>query len=85
MNYLDKLLEAVTPEVYEQFKLAIETRKWPSGQRLTDDQLATCLQAVIAYEHKHLPPEVRTGYVEPKDSACEHDDPADGDVPIKWQ
>lgn len=84
MNYVDKLLEAVTPEVYERFKLAIETRKWPNGQTLTDSQLATCLEAVIAYEAKYLPANERTGYVEPKKTPCADHSTAE-EAPLKWQ
>lgn len=78
------LLEAVTPQVYQNFKRAIALRKWPDGRRLSEAQLQTCLQAVIAYEHHHLPPEERTGYVPPKKSACDHEHPAD-ETPLQWR
>lgn len=85
MTYVEKLLEAVTPEVYQRFKQAIETRKWPSGQHLTPAQMATCMEAVIAYDLKHLPPEERVGYVQPKESACDHPPEAADESPLKWQ
>lgn len=78
------LLEAVTPQVYQNFKCAIALRKWPDGRRLSEAQLQTCLQAVIAYEHHHLPPEERTGYVPPKKSVCDHEHPTD-ETPLQWR
>jgi uncharacterized protein YeaC (DUF1315 family) len=61
---LEKMLAALTPEIVAAMKLAIEISKWPDGRRLTDEQRATCLQAIIAWEHKHLPEEQRTGYID---------------------
>ena len=55
-------------ETYQRLKQAIELRKWPNGERLNDEQLATSMQAVIAYEAKHIPEHQRTGYME---QSCE--------------
>jgi len=41
----------------------VEIGRWPTGAKLTPDQRQMSLQAVIAYEMKHLPAEERTGYV----------------------
>lgn len=81
-NTLEKMLEALTPDVYQRLKQAIEIRKWPDGRNVSEEQLQLCMQAVIAYEHKNLPPEQRTGYVPPKTTPCEnkHDDET-----LKWQ
>lgn len=68
----------IRPEVYRAFKTAIETRKWPDGRSLNEVQMQTCLQAIIAYEEKHLSPEERTGYVPPKPNDCD-------EKPIKWE
>ena len=84
MNSVEKILEAVTPEIYARFKTAIELKKWPDGRQLTNEQLEICLQAIIAYEVRYLPENERTGYVPPKSSACEHDDPS-AESPVKWQ
>jgi uncharacterized protein YeaC (DUF1315 family) len=81
---LKTLLEAVTPQVYQNFKRAIALRKWPDGRTLTQAQLQTCLQAVIAYEHHHLPLDQHTGYVPPKGDACEHED-APTERPLVWR
>lgn len=87
MNTINKILEAVTPEVYENFKRAIEVKKWPDGRALSQDQLEICLQAVIAYEVQNLPPEQRTGYVPPKKTACadDHASEPSEDSPLKWR
>ncbi|MCX9105103.1 YeaC family protein [Aeromonas veronii] len=41
-------------EVYERLKTAVELGKWPDGKPLTDEQKATSLQAVIAWQAMHL-------------------------------
>lgn len=41
-------------EVYEQLKTAVELGKWPDGKLLTDEQKATSLQAVMAWQAMHL-------------------------------
>ncbi|HEX6592102.1 MAG TPA: DUF1315 family protein [Moraxellaceae bacterium] len=85
-NTLEKMLAALTPELVEAFRLAIEIGKWPDGRRLTDEQRSTCLQAVIAWEHKHLPEEQRIGYIdkgEKEGEVC--DDPAHShEEPVKF-
>lgn len=77
-----KFTQALTPEIIDSFKLAIEIGKWPDGKTLTSAQLETCMQAVIAYEHQHLAKEERTGYVPPKETPCE---PDAGEKPLKWE
>ncbi len=88
MDY-QQLLDSLTPEILQNLKRAVEIGKWPNGTPLTVDQRHTCLQAIIAYEAKNLPPEQRTGYVPPKDACAsssnadspENDEPS----PLKWQ
>lgn len=80
MTTLDDVMKAMTPDLYERFKRAIEIQRWPNGEKLTPQQLETCMQAVIAYEHMHCPPEERTGYVPPKPKAC--GDASDADQAI---
>ena len=48
-NLLEKILEVVTPEIYDRFKAAIELKRWPNGALLTGEQMNTCMQAVVAY------------------------------------
>ncbi|WP_345415751.1 YeaC family protein [Halioxenophilus aromaticivorans] len=79
------LLESLTPEIVQNFRRAIEIGKWPNGVALTKEQKATCMQAVIAYEAKHLPPEQRTGYVPPKQPCADEHSHAPSETPLKWQ
>lgn len=87
MNELNQLINKLTPEIYRSLKRAIELGKWPDGRALSPEQRSLCLQAVIAYEHEHLPPEERTGYIAPRPHThCASDqDVPDADVPLKWQ
>ncbi len=63
-----QLLSSITPAVYDNFKRAVELGKWPDGRQVTPEQRQLCMAAIIAYEHRHLPQEQRSGYVPPKDS-----------------
>lgn len=81
-----ELVRSLSPEVVQNLRRAVELGKWPNGERLTAEQKATCLQAVIAYEAEHLPPEQRTGYVPPKPAKkTSTKSPDDSEQPIKWQ
>lgn len=81
---IEETLKVMTPDLYQRFKRAIELGKWSDGRRLSQDQLATCIQSVIAYEMQHLPPQERTGYVPPKSIDC---DTGTDDQPqtLNWQ
>lgn len=59
-----ELIKTITPEIYDNLKLAIEIGKWPDGRALTSEQRELCLQAVIAYEAQHVPAHERTGYID---------------------
>lgn len=75
----ENLLASLTPDLIEVFRRAIETGKWPDGRRLTDEQRATCMRAMIAWEHRHLPETERTGYIDKGDKegeTCDSHDPA---------
>lgn len=56
-------VEHITPEIYENLKLAVELGKWSDGRKLTPEQRELCMQAMIAWEVKNLPEEQRTGYM----------------------
>lgn len=86
-NTLEKMLAALTPELVDAFRLAIEIGKWPDGRRLTDEQRSTCLQAVIAWEHKHLPEEQRIGYIdkgEKEGEVCDDPSHPHHEEPVKF-
>jgi uncharacterized protein YeaC (DUF1315 family) len=59
---VEQLIDAVTPAIYVNLKSAIELSKWPSGTRLSSEQLDYCMQAIILYEARHVPVAERTGY-----------------------
>ena len=89
-NEFEKTLARLTPDIYQSLKRSVELGKWPDGRRLTSEQLQTCMQAVIAYEHQHLPADRHTGFIPPKEhSHCGSDGtdrPDDNqETPLKWQ
>ncbi len=57
------ILNALTPEIVEKFRTAIEIGKWEDGTKLTAEQKETCMQAVLVWEHEFVPVEERTGYI----------------------
>lgn len=69
-NFIEKpetyaaLVAQMTPEIHQQLKTAVELGKWENGERLTPAQLEHCLQAVIAYDHLHLPETERVAYID---------------------
>ena len=60
----DDLLAGMTPDVHQSLKLAVELGKWPSGERLTPEQVELCLQAVIAWDMRNLPENERVAYID---------------------
>ena len=40
---VEQLVNAMTPEVYQNLKQAVETGKWPNGAELTEEQKANSL------------------------------------------
>lgn len=83
----EQLFATLTPDLVAVFRRSIETGKWSDGRRLSDGQRATCMQAVIAWEHRHLPEAERTGYIDKGDKdgqTC--DDPHDPahEEPVKF-
>ncbi|HEY8386451.1 MAG TPA: DUF1315 family protein [Porticoccaceae bacterium] len=86
MNY-QELVKNLTPEIYENLKRAVELGKWPNGERLTQEQRETCLQAVIAWDMLHKPEQERVGYIHTeKHDHCGSDGSDDQDMPrpLKW-
>lgn len=59
------LIDSITPEVYQNLQRAVELGKWPNGAVIDSEQRQLCMQAVIAYEQRHLEPEQRSGYIPP--------------------
>ena len=53
---------------YENLRRALEVGRWPDGRSLEPRQREICMETVLSWEAMHLPPEQRTGYIQPK--AC---------------
>jgi len=89
MNFQD-MLDNITPDIYQNLKRAVELGKWPTGDKLSAEQRQTCMQAVIAYELKHLPENERSAYIPPKPhqhcgSAGEVAEPEVQEQPLNWK
>lgn len=60
----EELLAGMTPEIHARLKEAVELGKWPNGERLTQEQVELCLQAVIAWDVRNLPESERVAYID---------------------
>lgn len=87
----EKLIENITPDVYEALKRAIEIGKWPDGRVLTDDQRSLCMEAVIVYDQRFVEEQQRVGFIDrgSKSAGETCDAPAAGspdqEAPLKWR
>lgn len=66
MTSFNEMIENITPEIYQNLKLAVELGKWADGRKLSQEQKELCLQAMIAWEIQNLPEDERTGYMGPQ-------------------
>lgn len=64
---LDKLINTITPDIYERLKKAVELGRWENGVKLTPEQISDSLQLLIAYDEKNKPVADRIGYIQPKE------------------
>ncbi len=85
----EQLIATITPDIHANLRRAIEIGKWPDGRALTAEQRELCLQAVIAYEAKHVPEQERTGFIDRGSKAegeqCGDDHAHDNtENPLKW-
>lgn len=60
---LDAFLQHMTPAIHQVLRTALELGRWPDGRAMTDEERAASLQAVIVYEHEHLPQSERVGFM----------------------
>jgi uncharacterized protein YeaC (DUF1315 family) len=67
MSSFLEAIENITPEIYQNLKLAVEIGKWPDGRKLTQEQKELTLQALIAWETQNMPEEERIGYMGPQE------------------
>jgi uncharacterized protein YeaC (DUF1315 family) len=63
VRYQD-MLAAMTPDIHQRLRKALELSKWPDGSALSTEQKTSCMEAVIAYEIANLPEEQRVGYID---------------------
>ncbi|WP_257267056.1 YeaC family protein [Endozoicomonas sp. ONNA2] len=63
---LDAFLAKMTPAIHQALKQALELGKWPDGRAMSEAERDASLQAVIVYEHEHLPASERVGYMPDK-------------------
>ena len=83
MGYL-KLVENMTPALYESLKRSVEIGKWPDGRPVTSGQRSEALQAVIAWGKLHLPESERVGFIDRGRKAGEScDDPIE--TTVRWK
>jgi uncharacterized protein YeaC (DUF1315 family) len=47
---IHQLVEAMTPQIYENLRTAVEIGKWPDGNPLSEEQKSNSLQAVLMYQ-----------------------------------
>ncbi|MDR5867715.1 YeaC family protein [Halomonas koreensis] len=61
----ERMIQQMTPAIYESLKQAVALRKWPDGRFLTAEQTELCLEAVMRFEVENgVPEEQRVGYLE---------------------
>jgi uncharacterized protein YeaC (DUF1315 family) len=83
VDYL-KLVENMTPAIYESLKRSVEIGKWPGGRPVSPGQRKEALQAVIAWGKLHLPENKRVGFIDRGHKAGEScDDPIE--TTLKWK
>lgn len=63
MTY-EELIQAMTPDMHQSLKRAIEIGKWPDGRKLSQDQLDICMRAVVAYDLEKMPEHDRVGFID---------------------
>lgn len=72
---LEQLIQALTPEVYENLKRAVELGRWADGRTLAEGQRELCMEAIIHYETLHdVPAEQRVGYIDGGCKSANKDD-----------
>jgi len=49
---IDKLVENITPELFERLQYGASTGKWPDGTMLSDEQKQQTVQLVMLYQAK---------------------------------
>lgn len=59
-----QMAEGLSPEQYAALKRSLELGKWPDGRLVSAEQRATCMQALIYWEARHVASAQRTGFID---------------------
>lgn len=81
MEY-NQLIAQLTPEVYLRLKTAIEIGKWPDGRPLSQDQKASCMEAVLRYQTMKLDAQEHSGYMSDKCASSSASTPKESDEKV---
>lgn len=73
----------LSPDIISRMREAVALGRWPDGKALNDEQRQTTLEAVMAWEAVHLPPEDRIGYLPTRDCAPTGNRPDEHVAPIR--
>ncbi|MFC0267970.1 YeaC family protein [Kushneria aurantia] len=80
----ERMINQMSPQMYEALKRGIELGKWPDGRTLTAEQRELCLEAVIRFEVEHdVPVEARIGHIDRHGCGSDRNGEATGDT-IRW-
>lgn len=60
---INDLADQLTPEIIDNLKQMIELGKKPDGEKLSSQDLKSCMEAVIHWEAKNLSKAQRSGYI----------------------
>jgi hypothetical protein len=83
MDY-QKIIESMSPEVYQNLRRAVELGKWPDGRLLTREQRENAMQAIIAWGQRHLQREDQPGYIDKGHKAGDSCDEPE-ETPLNWK
>ena len=83
---VEELIEIINPEVHMNLKTAVELGRWANGDKLSQRQREHCMQAVIAYESRHLEQEDRVGFIDTRKLKKSHraDPEQSPEVSLRW-
>jgi uncharacterized protein YeaC (DUF1315 family) len=75
MMTVDELIKAMTPDVFQSMKGALELSRWPDGRKMGREQKVLCMEALIRYEEMtDMAADQRIGYMEAACKSTKDDD-----------
>ena len=57
------MVQRIIDEGYDQFQTVISLGRWQGGEKLTDTEQALVFQALLVYEQRYVPLELRSGFI----------------------